>query len=195
MAGTEVLLLKSRQMIAQSIEIRERAAELRMRSRAIKLSMFDLAKVPVKDLVPLLIEDDGDHALFMQRSFGKLKLPFPLPIIGNGEEAIAYLSGKGKYRDRSKYPMPTLVILDLHLPRVDGMDVLRWIRSQPGLSKLVVFVFTSSPLRSDLDLALGLGADCFYVKPIGLDALDDITRVMTARWGLIYQAHQLQKKR
>jgi CheY-like chemotaxis protein len=194
-AGTEELIRRSRGLIARSAELRDRYQELTSRARALHSSSFDLAQISLKDLVPLLVEDDVDHAFFMKRSFEMLKLPFPLPAMGNGEEAIAYLSGKGKFRDRSRYPMPTLLLLDLHLPRIDGMEVLRWVRSQPPLSKLVVFVLTSSPLRRDLDFALQLGADCFYVKPIGLEALDHITRVMAVRWNLIYRSHAKPKKR
>ena len=131
METTEQLIRRSRAVVAQSQELRLQSREYRVQSEASRLASEDLSAVPVKELVPLLVEDDADYAFFVKRAFGNQALPFPLPVLGNGEEAIAYLAGTGKYRDRSRYPIPTLMLLDLHLPRVDGFEVLRWIRSTP----------------------------------------------------------------
>ena len=116
--------------------------------------------------------------------------PPQLPLLSNGELAITYLAGKSIYRDRDRYPLPTLVIMDLHMPRKDGFEVLKWIRSQPELKRLVVFILSSSTLQSDFDRALSLGADYFYVKPTSLNRLDHITLMMAVRWGLLYQGRR-----
>jgi DNA-binding response OmpR family regulator len=185
---TEALIRRSRTLVARSVELRERSMELRAASHALRDEVFTLAEVPVEGLVPLLVEDDPDHAFFMKRSFDQNALPFPLPVLGNGEEAISYLAGKGRYHDRARYPLPTLLIVDLHLPRKDGFEVLRWVRSQPALSKLVVFILSSSPLPKDFETAITAGADFFYVKPVSLGILGRMAQVMAVRWSLLYKA-------
>src|ERR1700704_1217217 len=91
----------------------------------------------------LLVEDRGDDILLIQRAFQRAGLKNPLQAVCDGEEAIAYLSGEGKYSNRAEYPLPWLVLLDLKMPRVDGFAVLKWIRQQPGLSSLAVVGPTS----------------------------------------------------
>lgn len=78
------------------------------------------------------------------------------------------------------------MLLDLHLPRKSGFEVLEWIRSQPSYSKLVVFILSSSPLREDFDRSMLLGADAYFVKPVGLEGLRDMVGLMITRWGHIY---------
>jgi len=92
----------------------------------------------------LLVEDNADDVVLIQRAFAKAKVLNPLQITRRGEEAIEYLSGTGKYSNRSEFPLPALVLLDLNMPGLNGFDVLRWIREQPGLVTLRVVVLTSS---------------------------------------------------
>src|SRR5579885_222706 len=98
----------------------------------------------------LLVEDNPDDVLLIQRAFRKAGLPYPLHQVGDGEEAISYLDGKGIYANRQQHPLPGLLLLDLKLPRKSGMEVLAWLKRQPGLSQLPVVVFTSS--REDTDI-------------------------------------------
>src|SRR6185295_18892660 len=149
---------------------------------------FDLAQVPVARFRLLLVEDSKDEALLLRRSFELLGLPFVLPVMEDAEKAAAYLEGSGEYGDRVRYPLPTLLITDLHLPRGSGLDVIRHVRSQPALANLVVFMFTSSPLRQDFDQALALGADSYFMKPHDLEILREIAGVMAVRWSLLYRA-------
>jgi len=99
--------------------------------------------------VILLAEDREDEVLLLRHAFAKAGLLNPLHVVPNGEEAIHYLQGEGKYANRDEYPLPALVLLDLKMPRVDGFEVLRWIRQQPGLSALRVVVLTASDAIPD----------------------------------------------
>src|SRR5437763_1889408 len=90
--------------------------------------------------VILLVEDLEDDILLVRRAFAAAKLQIPLQIVRDGEEAIAYLMGIGKYAQRDEFPLPDLILLDLKMPKMDGMEVLRWIRSHPHLKALRVIV-------------------------------------------------------
>src|SRR2546421_10494517 len=92
----------------------------------------------------LLAEDDPDDVLLTQLAFEKARLANPLQVVRDGEEAIAYLKGEGKFADREHYPVPILLLLDLKMPRVSGFQVLSWLRKQPKLQELPVAVMTSS---------------------------------------------------
>src|SRR5437879_9371695 len=113
----------------------------------------------------LLAEDREDDVLLIRKAFSKANISNPLQVVRDGEEAIAYLSGEGKYSNRAEYPFPDLVLLDLKMPRLDGFGVWKWIRAQPGLEGLRVLVLTSSEDMRDINRAYGLGARSFLVKP------------------------------
>ena len=120
----------------------------------------------------LLAEDREDDIILIQRAFKAGGIPYPLIVVRDGEEAISYLSGVGRYSNRELYPVPGLFLLDLTLPVTDGFDVLRWIRTQPGLKDLPVVVLTASDRIRDVNQAYQLGAYSFLVKT--LDFLDAI---------------------
>jgi CheY-like chemotaxis protein len=118
---------------------------------------------PVLNL--LLVEDDPNDVFFLLRAFTRGGLPKPVYTCTDGQEAIDYLSGGGKFADRATYPLPQGIFLDLKLPLIHGFQVLEWIRERPGLDGLPVFVLTSSPEESDRQRALRLGATAYFVKP------------------------------
>src|SRR3954451_23276753 len=101
--------------------------------------------------VILLVEDRDDDVLLVLRSFAKAKIPNPVQVVRDGEEAMAYLSGAGKYANRTEYPLPELLLLDLKMPKVNGFEVLAWIRQQRGLKTLRVVVLTSSEEMKDVN--------------------------------------------
>jgi CheY-like chemotaxis protein len=115
--------------------------------------------------VILLAEDDEDDILLVRRAFRDLGILNPLHVVRDGDEAIAYLKGVGEYSNRAEYPLPSLLLLDLKMPRTDGFDVLQWIRSEPNLRPLRVIVLTSSGQMQDVNEAYHLGANSFLVKP------------------------------
>jgi CheY-like chemotaxis protein len=114
----------------------------------------------------LIVEDRQDDILLILRSLERAGVSNPIQIVRDGEDAIAYLRGEGGFKNRAEFPLPELVLLDLKLPRVDGFEVLRWIRTQPGLRGLRVIVLTSSEQIRDVNLAYALGANSFLVKPM-----------------------------
>jgi CheY-like chemotaxis protein len=118
--------------------------------------------------VVLLAEDDENDIALFQRAFRETHVTNPLQIVRDGEEAIEYLKGEGKFSDRGKYPLPTLLLLDLKMPRKNGFEVLDWIRQQPSLQPLRVLVLTTSTDIRDVTKAYRLGANSFLVKSLDI---------------------------
>lgn len=112
----------------------------------------------------LLAEDREDDIILLQRAFREGGIRYPLYVVRDGEEAISYLSGFGRYSNRELYPFPALLLLDLTLPGTDGFEVLRWIRSRTELADLPVVVLTQSDRIRDVNQAYRLGAYSFIVK-------------------------------
>ncbi len=115
--------------------------------------------------VILLAEDDEDDILLVQCAFKEAGIINPLHVVRDGDEAIAYLKGVGRYSNRAEYPLPSLLLLDLKMPHTNGFEVLQWIRSEPSLRALRVIVLTSSAELCDVNEAYHLGANSFLVKP------------------------------
>ncbi|HXS67214.1 MAG TPA: response regulator [Candidatus Polarisedimenticolia bacterium] len=132
--------------------------------------------------VILLAEDEEDYVLLIQRAFEQAKIPNPLHVVWNGQEAISYLKGDGKYSNREEYPLPDLFLLDLKMPRVNGFEVLKWVRSQPGLAPLRVLVLTSSDQIRDVNEAYKLGANSFLVKPMDFQDFTQLSRLIQEFW-------------
>ena len=132
--------------------------------------------------VILLAEDRADDVVLIRRAFLKGNIINPLFVVHDGEEAKAYLSGEGKYANRSEYPLPELLLLDLKMPRMDGFELLRWLREQPGLKSLRVVVLTSSEEMRDVNEAYQLGANSFLVKPIDFEHFVKVSQAIKGYW-------------
>lgn len=130
----------------------------------------------------LLVEDNPDHVLLLQRAFIRARLLNPLQVVTSGEQAIEYLSGTGRFSNRAEFPLPSLVLLDLKMPGIDGFDVLRWIRQQPTIANLRVVVLTTSEETRDIDMAYKCGANSFLVKPSDFDRFVEITQALSGYW-------------
>jgi CheY-like chemotaxis protein len=130
----------------------------------------------------LVAEDDENDVFFLQRAFQQAKIENPLHVVGDGQEAIDYLSGEGKFSDRSLYPLPHLFILDLKMPRKTGLDVLAWLQEQPEMRCLPVLVLSSSAQRTDIERAYMLGANGFVVKPASLETRVELAKLIGAFW-------------
>ena len=103
-------------------------------------------------------------------------------FVHDGEEAIGYLKGEGKYSRRDEFPLPTLLLLDLKMPKSDGFDVLTWIRGQKELSAIRIVVLTGSDDEGDIDRAYSLGANSFLVKPLDFERFTQISRAISGYW-------------
>ena len=139
----------------------------------------------------LLVEDDPNDVLLIQRAFRKSDVVNPIQVVGDGEEAIAYLSGRGPYADRERYPLPVLLLLDLKLPRKSGFEVLEWLRQQPGLKRLPVAVLTSSAETPDINRAYDLGANSYLVKPVRFEGLLRMVQTLNLYWLIINEKPDL----
>lgn len=130
----------------------------------------------------LLVEDDPDDVFFLQDAFAKLGRAGDLRVARDGEEAVAYLSGEGAFADHALNPPPSLILLDLKLPRKSGLEVLEWRREKAGLSRIPVIVLTSSQSQDDMARAYDLGANSYLVKPINSQAQKKMVHALCQFW-------------
>jgi CheY-like chemotaxis protein len=130
----------------------------------------------------LLVEDNEDDVFLMKRALQGARVVNPLHVVEDGQEALDYLSGNGKFADRESHPLPAVVFLDLKLPYISGHDVLAWIRQQKEFESLVVIVLTSSNEASDLSRCYALGANSYLVKPPTPDQLEDLAKAFKWYW-------------
>jgi CheY-like chemotaxis protein len=143
-----------------------------------------------KEKLILLVEDSEDDVWLISRAFTKAGSSNRLESVRDGQEAMDYLAGKDAFGDREKHPLPWLVVLDLRMPRVDGFEVLKWIRALPALSSLVVVVLTSSELARDVDEAYRSGANSVLVKPLDFDDMVKVAKWIEDYWLLFNQLPQ-----
>jgi len=139
----------------------------------------------------LLIQDNEDIVFLLQHAIKKSGISNPVQILVNGEDAIAYLAGTERFSDWNKFPLPSLVLLDVKLPGASGFDVLKWIRQHPGLKNLRVAILTSSDSGKEIATAYGLGANVFLTIPVDLDKLVEMMKALLAHWLLHAQAPEL----
>ena len=130
----------------------------------------------------LLVEDNEDDAFFMSQALKDARVQNPLKHVEDGRSAIDYLAGHGSFADRTKFPLPASVFLDLKLPQKDGFEVLQWIRAQPQFQKLTVIVLTSSNEPVDIKRSYQLGANSFAVKPPTSTQLLELNQAFKLYW-------------
>jgi CheY-like chemotaxis protein len=140
----------------------------------------------------LLIEDNEDDVALIKRAFARNKIFNPLQVVRNGHEALLYLQGAGRFRNREEFPLPKIILLDLKMPGVDGFEVLDWIRQQPEFKTLRVIVLTSSNAIQDVNRAYQLGANSFLVKPTDFEDLVTLTQALRGYWVWLDQAPQAE---
>jgi CheY-like chemotaxis protein len=132
---------------------------------------------------PILLADDSEEdVLLIRRAFEKAGINNPLHIVRDGDEAIAYLGGHGKYSDRKVHPFPALLLLDLAMPGTDGFEVLRWVRANHAMEALRILVLTSSDRIWDVNQAYRLGANSFMVKPVEFQDLVMLSKSLHDYW-------------
>ncbi|MCG5060603.1 MAG: response regulator [Limnoraphis sp. WC205] len=130
----------------------------------------------------LLVEDDANDILFVQRAFRQANLTNALHIVKDGDQAIDYLIGNNEYANRDLYPIPVLILLDLKLPRLSGLEVLEWIKKHPSLRRIPVVVLTSSKENIDVNRAYDIGANSYLVKPVKFETLTQMIEIIDAYW-------------
>lgn len=117
----------------------------------------------------LLVEDNADHAELVLRSMERNRVANRIHHVLDGEEALDYLFRRNAYRDAEKSPRPMLILLDLRLPKVDGLEVLRNIKSAPELSTIPVVVLTTSKAETDVARAYEHHANSYLAKPVDFE--------------------------
>jgi CheY-like chemotaxis protein len=130
----------------------------------------------------LLVDDNPSDVFIVRRTFKKLELQSSLQVVSDGDEAIAYLSGTGRFSNREQFPLPAVVLLDLKLPRRSGLEVLEWLKTQPILCRLPVVVLTSSKQPSDINQAYDRGANSYVVKTLNPGDSEDLGRLIHQYW-------------
>jgi len=124
----------------------------------------------------LVADDDENDRFFIKREFAKLAPPPELRFVCDGEKALNYLKGDGEFSDRDNYPTPSVIFLDLKMPRLNGFEVLQWIRQHEPIRRIPVVVLSSSSTQEDIDKAYGLGANAYLVKPADVSEFQKLFR-------------------
>lgn len=130
----------------------------------------------------LLVEDDPNDVLLLKYAFQQAGITNRLEVVGDGQEAIEYLTGAARFADRKQHPLPGLILLDLKLPRKNGLEVLEWVRQQPSLRGVVVIMLTSSHHPQDVDRAYELGVNSFVVKPLDIERRLQFAQLLKGWW-------------
>jgi CheY-like chemotaxis protein len=134
-----------------------------------------------KDVI-LVAEDNEDEILLVRLAFEKAKVANPLHFVRDGLETISYLAGTRQYSNRAEYPLPSLLLLDLKMPRVDGFEVLEWVRQQPTLARLRTVVLTGSTDVRDVNRAYELGASSYLIKPVDFNDFVALSVAVHGYW-------------
>jgi CheY-like chemotaxis protein len=129
-------------------------------------------------LIVLTVDDSSDDTLLLQRACHRAGVKFSLQAVDDGTKAIAYLSGLEGFSDRTRHPIPDLILLDLKMPVKTGFEVLDWLRNHPEFESVPVAVLTASHHEADVRQAYRKGAKCFLTKPIEYDDLVKLAQAL-----------------
>lgn len=130
----------------------------------------------------LYADDDPEDRMLVKDAWEESRLANELHFVEDGEELMDYLHRRGKYAGLKKDPLPGMILLDLNMPRKDGREALREIKSDPGLRQIPVVVLTTSKAEEDIYRAYDLGVNSFIIKPVTFQSLVDVTRALNRYW-------------
>jgi CheY-like chemotaxis protein len=133
-------------------------------------------------IVILFVEDDPAHAEIVRRNFENFRVANRLIHVADGQAALDYLHHEGDYRDPAKYPQPNVILLDLRLPKVDGLEVLRNIKSDPKLKSIPVVILTTSSAEIDMVKAYEFQANSYLVKPMDFTQFTQLMETFGYYW-------------
>ena len=136
----------------------------------------------------LLVEDNPDDVLLTLRAFERSHVASEILVVGDGEEALDFLFATGPHAQRDATRIPEVVLLDLKLPKVDGLEVLRRLRADPRTRRLPVVILTSSNEQQDLVATYDLGANSFVRKPVDFEQFADAARQLGLYWLVVNEA-------
>ena len=141
----------------------------------------------------LLVEDDLNDIFLVKRAFKMAHIQNPLQVVTDGQEAIHYLRGEGKYADRGVYPLPKLIVMDIKMPRRSGFEVLEAVKGDgKPLRRIPIVIVSASDSPDDINRAYELGANAYMVKPVDFRAVEHLFSSITHYWGLECAKPQLE---
>ena len=129
-----------------------------------------------------MADDDEDDRILTRDAMEESRVLNQLYFVEDGVELIAYLNGTGKYADRDQYPMPGLILLDLNMPKKDGREALREIKSDQRLRRIPVVILTTSKAEEDMLRGYDLGAASYITKPVTFSSLVELMRALGKYW-------------
>jgi CheY-like chemotaxis protein len=142
----------------------------------------------------LLVEDDNNDVILVKHTLKKAQIQNPLQVVSDGEEAVEYLKGDGKYEDRDRWPLPELIVMDIKMPRLSGFDVLEWLKGNGGpLRRIPIVIVSSSDNPDDINRAYELGANAYMVKPMDSRGVEHLFQSITHYWGLQCAKPELER--
>ena len=142
----------------------------------------------------LLVEDDENDVVLVKHALKTAQVNNPLQVVSDGEEAVEYLKGDGKYEDRERWPLPELIVMDIKMPRLSGFDVLEWVKGNGGpLRRIPIVIVSGSNNPDDINRAYELGANAYMVKPVDSRGVEHLFQAITHYWGLECAKPELER--
>jgi CheY-like chemotaxis protein len=141
--------------------------------------------MPYEPFVVLMAEDDEHDILATRRAWKKHHISNPLYIVNDGEECLDFLHRRGKYSEQGTAPRPGILLLDIRMPKMDGLAVLKHIRQDEQLRRLPVVILTTSRAEEDRLRSYDFGANAYIVKPVGFNNFSDAVRTINLFWQLV----------
>ena len=132
--------------------------------------------------VLLMADDDPADCLLTEKALRRANITCPLYVVHDGAQLLDYLTRRGDYADPIASPRPSLILLDLNMPKVNGTEVLERLRDEPELSHIPVVVLTTSDEERDIATSYALGANAYLVKPSAFDDMVSVAQVVKAHW-------------
>ena len=135
-----------------------------------------------KPFVVLMAEDSEHDIRAVERVWKKHAIPHRLEVVHDGAECMDYLLRRGNFSDGASLPRPGVLLLDINMPRMDGLEVLRQIRASPELRRLPVVILTTSRRKEDIEAGYDLGANAYIQKPVGMENLSRTLQAINVFW-------------
>ena len=130
----------------------------------------------------LIVEDNSEDAELLEMAWQRAGFQKKINLVPDGQEAVDYLEGRGQYADRSRFPFPQVVVSDLKMPRVNGLELLEWLRKDKRCSVLPAILLSGAGLREDVEAAYKLGANTYFKKPATLAGLVELLKQLREYW-------------
>ncbi|HEY0135201.1 MAG TPA: response regulator [Nannocystis sp.] len=135
-----------------------------------------------RSITILIADDDPEDRMLAEDALKESRLVNDIRFVEDGEELLEYLQHRGKYADPESSPRPGMILLDLNMPRMDGREALKIIKTDPELRRIPVVVLTTSQAEQDIYRSYDLGVNSFIIKPVTFESLVNIMRVLEAYW-------------